>query len=62
MKTRIEIWVDVEIPMMQIEQLRQVLEDGAWDAVNDHRRDNLGSLKQVAVQANEIFEQREGWE
>ena len=54
MKARIEIWVDVEIEYTQVNGLRQVIEDSAWDAVNDYRKDNPGSIRSVMVQANEV--------
>ena len=54
MKSRIEVWVDVDIDNgFLIPSLRQLIEDSAWDATNDFRKDNPGSLKSVMVQANE---------
>jgi hypothetical protein len=58
MKTRIEVWVDVDIPEVYVDQLRQLVENAAWDGVNDFRVHNPGALTSVMVQANEIYEHR----
>lgn len=53
MQTRIELWVDCDIPELYADVLRQHVENAAWDGVNDFRAHNPGVLKSVMVQANE---------
>lgn len=54
MKTRIEIWVDIDIPQEHVESLRLTLEDAAWDGVRYFRTEHPGVLRELMVQANEV--------
>jgi len=50
MKTRIEIWVDADVPQDRIEELRKHLEDCSWAAVRTWHNVAMDCF----VQANEV--------
>ena len=61
-KSRIEIQVDVELDNYHlVNGLRQMIEDSAWDATNDFRKENPGTIKSVMVQANEAAQYDKGY-
>jgi hypothetical protein len=49
-KTRIEIWVDADVPKDRIEELRKSLEDASWAMMHTWHRVAID----IMVQANEV--------
>lgn len=50
MKTRIEVWIDADVPTDRIEEFRKSMEDAAWAMAGTWH--NVANVK--FVQANEV--------